>query len=749
LKKLLGEKLPLSTKLRVKRVVFAPVGWALRLGARAYNFGARLAESAEANGLDLRRAWDVPATPRAPHLEPLGASDLLLLSRAGARTRGAGVDESRAGETNAAAIKTSTTIKTSIVIPVFNKVEFTFQCLRSLIREIDFDDTEVIVVNNASTDGTRELLSHFKDTVRVIDNDTNRGFVDACNQGAAAARCRFLVFLNNDTVVLRDWLKALVETVESDERVGAVGSMFLYPDGRIQEAGAVVWSNGGAFHYGWGRSSEDRRFTFAREVDYCSGASLLVRKDLFDRLGGFDRRYAPAYYEDADICMGVRSLGFKVVYQPRSRLVHYEGATAGADTRSGFKHFQVVNREKFCEKWRDTLAREHRAENPREAERAANRKWDTQVIVFDDRMPTPDRDAGSIRMLFILRALKEWCHPVFVTTAKRHWPEYERLLWKEGVETAGILELPRLAKARRFRAAVASRPDVAAAVVKQMRRADPRVKIVFDTVDVHFIRLAREAELTGDDKMAGEAARYRKMETRLARASDLVWCTSAADKEAMEREAPGVPSFVIPTIHKVHSRGLPFEKREQLLFVGNFLHRPNVDGVRFFVDEVLPAVRGSLAGVELLLVGDNAPAEFEGRESEGVRVLGYVPDIEPLFARARVFVAPVRFGAGVKGKIGEALAHAVPVVTTTVGAEGMFLRDGEEALIADSPQDFAAAVVRLYNDAALWQKLSGNAHAHVERNFSPRVVGKIINDSVRNLLERSGHSPAATTKAHR
>jgi GT2 family glycosyltransferase/glycosyltransferase involved in cell wall biosynthesis len=724
MKESLRERLSLSAKLRLKRMVFAPIGRALRLGARAYNFAARLAESAEANGLDLRRAWDVPMRPRAPHFHAWGASDFLFLARADAgRNREATADEPDA-----------TTIKSSVIIPVFNKVEFTFQCLRSLLRELNFGDTEVIVVNNASTDETRELLSHFSDFVRVIDNDSNRGFVDACNQGAAVARGKYLVFLNNDTVVLPGWLENLVETIESDERAGAVGSMFLYPDGRIQEAGAIVWSNGEAFHYGWGRSPDDRRFTFAREVDYCSGASLLVRKDLFERLGGFDRRYAPAYYEDADICMGVRSLGFKVIYQPLSRLIHYEGATAGTDTRTGFKHYQVINHSKFYEKWREVLEREHQPQDPSKAERAANRKWATQVAVFDDRIPTPDRDAGSARMLSILRALKGWCHPVFVTTAKQVWPEYEKLLWKEGVETASALGFKRLLKTRRFRAVVISRPDVAAALLKPIHRADPRAKIVFDMVDAHFIRLAREAELTGDDKTAREAERYRKIETRLARASDLIWCNSAADEEAMEREAPGVPSVVVPTIHRTHARGLPFAEREHLLFVGNFLHRPNADGVRFFVGEILPLVRESLPGVELLLVGDNAPPEFAGCESEGLRVLGYVPDIDPLFARARVFVAPVRFGAGVKGKIGEALAYGIPVVTTTIGAEGMGLRDGEEALIVDSPQDFAAAVVRLYGDARLWQHLSGNAHAHVERNFSPRVVGKIINDSIKKAL---------------
>ena len=510
--------------------------------------------------------------------------------------------------------------------------------------------------------------------------------------------------------------------------------MFLYPDGRVQEAGAVVWSNGETFHYGWGKSSEDRRFTFAREVDYCSGASLLIRRELFERLGGFDRRYAPAYYEDTDLCMGVRSLGYKVVYQPASRLYHFEGATAGTDPHAGFRRFQLVNRGKFTDKWRDVLAREHHPEDPSRAERAANRRWDTQVAVFDDRVPTPDRDAGSARMLHVLRALSAWCHPVLITTSKQARSDYERLLWREGVETAPAFDLRRLMRERRFRAAVISRPEIAEALLGPIRRADPRVKVIFDTVDLHFVRLAREAELTGDAELAREAERYRHVEARLARASDLVWFASSADREAFERVAPGVASAVVPTVHPPRGRGPAFGEREHLFFVGSFAHRPNVDAVDYFAREVLPLVREQLPGVELLVAGGGAPPSLGGYEAAGVRLLGYVPDIEPLFARARVFVAPMRFGAGMKGKIGDALSHGLPVVTTGVGAEGMSLGDGEEALIADTAADFAAAVVRLYRDEALWERLASNAHAHAEQHFSPRVVGRIVNDSVRGLL---------------
>ena len=397
MKSWLQERLSLRSRLLLKRLLVASVGACVRAAALVVTVKERLLQAAVKHGLDLHRAWDVPpklppaSRARAP--QPFGARDFLFVMDAlsGGGRVGARVD----GEPP----------RTSIIIPVFNQAEYTFQCLRSLLREIDFGRDEVIVVDNASTDETRRVLAHFGQLVRVVSNEENRGFVEACNRGAAAARGRYLVFLNNDTEVLPGWLRHLVETVERDETIGAVGSMFLYPDGRVQEAGAGVWQSGEAFHYGWGASPDDRRYNFARDVDYCSGASLLIRKSLFDRLGGFDRRYAPAYYEDADLCFGVRSLGQRVVYQPASKLVHHEGGTAGTDTSTGFKHYQIVNRGKFVEKWRDTLVREHLPKSAANLGRAADRRRGPALIVFDERVPTPDRDAGSARMFVILKSL--------------------------------------------------------------------------------------------------------------------------------------------------------------------------------------------------------------------------------------------------------------------------------------------------------------------------------------------------------
>ncbi|HEV7893700.1 MAG TPA: glycosyltransferase [Pyrinomonadaceae bacterium] len=743
MRRFLSERLPLALKLRLRRAAYAPVAWTVRASERAREFAARLREGVGASGFYSVRTRD--ARSRGEGVEPFGAADFLLLAHAARAREDEGVAYGGDGADAAHALKSS------IVVPIVGDVELTFQCLRSLAREVDLTEAEVIVVNNSSDDSTRELLSHFRGLVRVIErapggdgsvepnlefNDLWKRFIEACNRGAAEARGRHLVFLSSNASVVHGWLGALTETLECDRRAGAAGSLSLDARGRVRDAGGVVWSDGETFEYGRGWSAEDRRLAFAREVDYCTPASLAVRRDLFERLGGFDASYASHDYAAADLCMGVRSLGQRVVYQPASRVTHPE------DARGASERVRAADRERFRDKWREVLGREHVAPEASDLERAANRKWATQVAVFDDCIPTPDRDAGSARMLHILRALSEWSHVVLITLSKQRRPEYERALWREGVETAPAPDFLRLVRERRFRAAILSRPHVAAGLLDSIRRASPRTRLVFDMVDAHSLRFSREHELTGDAGAAQEAERYRRMESRLARVCDMVWCASSADEEFMRRLSPGIVAAVVPTIHPRRERGLPFEKREHILFVGNFRHRPNADAVHFYAREVLPRVRESLPNVELLLVGDNAPEEFAEYEGAGVRVLGYVPDIEPVFARARVSAAPLRFGAGINGKIGEALAHGLPVVTTNIGAAGLALRDGEEALIADSPEDLAAATVRLYTDAALWRRLSEKGYEHVERHFSPRVVRKVVNDSVRSLL---GHFEESLT----
>jgi len=210
------------------------------------------------------------------------------------------------------------------------------------------------VVDDGSSDTTATRLAS-RDDIRYLRNPKNLGFVGSCNRGAQAAQGEFILFLNNDTVVLEGWLDHLVQTFADVPDAGLVGSKLLYPDGRLQEAGGIVWAD--ASGWNWGRLADPSapEFNFMRDVDYCSGASLLIRRRLFTDLGGFDERYAPAYYEDTDLAFAVRAQGLRVLYQPLSRVVHYEGISAGTDLTSGMKAYQVRNRERFQEKWGTAL----------------------------------------------------------------------------------------------------------------------------------------------------------------------------------------------------------------------------------------------------------------------------------------------------------------------------------------------------------------------------------------------------------
>jgi O-antigen biosynthesis protein len=723
MKKRLRHQLTYPFRMFARRIIVRVVGWVAYVAGDLWNI-------AVCNGLDVERItrFDVKlnllSQPQPAPLRQLGVTDgerelsvedfLFLMDAVSGKL-------ASPGEANK-------TICASIIIPVFNNVHYTLRCLRSLLHEVDLSENEIIVVDNASTDETARVLGHVKNLVRVVSNEDNLGFVQACNAGAAQARGRYLVFLNNDTEVESDWLENLVETADADkERIGAVGSMLLFPDGRLQEAGCGVWIDGTGFNYGRGGDPEDRRFNYAREVDYCSAASLLVRKDLFDQLGGFDARYAPAYYEDTDLCFGIRSLGYKVIYQPASRLIHYEGMTAGTDTNTGVKRYQEINREKFVEKWKETLRSEHLENDPAHVELAADRRRGARVIIFDREIPTPDQDSGSMRMFMILKNLARHYRPVFVPVyATMRAPKYEKLLGKEGIRVISLADYKDLIKAGEIYAAILCRVEIADALLPTIRKLDPSIKIIFDTVDVHFLRLQREYELTGDKSFAEEAMLRRKQEIQAARLSDQVWCVTQDDKEILAAESGATQIEVVPNIHILHNRGKSFDERDGLLFIGNFNHRPNTDAVHYFIREILPLVQKQMGQVKLYLVGSNMPEEITTYNSESVAVLGYVPDVDSLFQQRRVFVSPLRYGAGMKGKIGQALSYGLPVVTTAMGAEGMMLKHGQTAMIADEPEAFARAVCQAYSDRVLWQELSDAGYKHIQENLSPKATDEKI-----------------------
>jgi GT2 family glycosyltransferase len=671
----------------------------------------------------------------------------------------------------------------SIVIPVYNQHLHTFHCLKSILAAAGEVRFEVIVVDDCSTDDTAAMLAGVSG-ISKIRNPENRGFIRTCNTGAAAARGEYIVFLNNDTEVKQGWLEALTNTFSAFPDAGMVGARLVYPDGSLQEAGGIVWQDGSAWNFGRGDDPARPEYSWCRQVDYCSGACLMIPQADFRALGGFDTAFAPAYYEDVDLAFRVRAAGKKVYYQPRATVIHFEGVTSGTDTGGGVKRYQVVNAKKFFDRWRETLAghRPNGSQPYLEKERGVKRR----LLVVDARVLMPDHDAGSVRMNHILRIFQRLGYKVtFIPDNLEYHERYTAALQAAGIECWYAPYVRSVGEhlkthGRLYDVVMLSRADVAEKNLAAVRQYCPEAKVLFDTVDLHFLREEREAQLH-NDPLRRQAARLRKaQELGIARQVDMTLLVSTAELEIFRREAPDVRVALLPTIQELPplpgsalstesaaaaptaggiSAGaavagdIPGGKtaagnaltlkgvagdinagpetdaaspdgRRDILFIGGFEHPPNLDAMEFFIGAVLPLITARRPDIRLLVVGSKPPARLRelAAANANVEVRGYVADIAPLFREIRLTVAPLRYGAGVKGKINTSMAWGVPVVATGIAAEGMDLEDGRDVLLADTPEDFADRVLRLYEDDDLWRTLSRGGRENIRRRFSPAVA---------------------------
>jgi len=598
----------------------------------------------------------------------------------------------------------------SVIIPIYGKCEYTLQCLISIALNPPSTPFEIIIIDDCSPDNSAEVLQGI-DGICLITNTENQGFIRSCNIGAKVASGQYLYFLNNDTEVTSGWLDELIRTFHEFPGTGLAGSKLVYPDGTLQEAGGIIWQDGSAWNFGRNQDPLLPIYNYAREVDYCSGASIMVPKELFEELRGFDEYYLPAYCEDSDLALKIRDKGYRVIYQPLSTVVHYEGITCGSDTSQGTKAYQIENSKKLFERWRHRL-QQHQV-NGVDVDSAKDRCAKRRVLVLDHCTPTPNQDAGSVTILNLILLLREMQYQVTFIPEDNflYMPEYTTSLQRLGVE---VLYAPYVTSVEqhlkeygvRYDLAFLFRPGVSERYGKMIRKHCKQAKILYHTVDLHFLRMTREADLYADVAKKKLADEMKQRELAAIRAADVSIVHSTTELDLLRLELPNEKIHVFPLIMNVCSSVEVYEERHDIVFIGGYQHTPNVDAVMYFVSDVMPILRERLKGVRFYAVGSKPPVEIQALARDDVIITGFIEKLSPLLDHIRVSVAPLRYGAGIKGKIGTAMTSGIPVVATTLGAEGMSLTDGENILIANDADAFAEAVVRLYNDESLWNNMS-------------------------------------------
>lgn len=624
-------------------------------------------------------------------------------------------------------------VKVSIIIPAYNHFGYTYACLKSILTNTIKVDYEILIADDCSIDLTSNI-ENIVSGVKVLHNAENLLFVKNCNNAAKYAKGKYIIFLNNDVQVKYNWLYPLVNLLENDEDIGMVGSKLIFPDGKLQEAGGIVWKDGSAANYGRNKDYKSYEYNYVKEVDYVSGASLMIRKDLWREIGGFDERYAPAYYEDTDLAFEVRRFGKKVIYQPASVIVHFEGASNGKNIQEGIKKYQEINRLKFVEKWKNELMSQNDGLE-KDIFSARERKQHKKTVLFiSGIVPAYDKDAGSKSILNYMKLFLKKNYIVKFLPMDFHNAEpYTFELQQMGIE---VLYGSRvkcslgewlIENQGDIEYSFINYPNCAYEIIDLLKLTT--IKIRYYGHDLHFLRLRREYEINNDKTSLRNSEIYLKKEKEIIKKSDCVYYPSDIEIEIVKNQfgkkhAKQISLFMYSDAEQENYNPLD---REGIMFIGGS-HPPNEDAMMWFLTEIYPDIYNAKK-IPFYLLGSGQSPKLKQLKTEGLINRGYVTEEEllDLYHNIRLVVIPLRYGAGIKGKVLDALYHGVPVVSTSIGIEG--IPEARSVIGAfDTAEEFKRRVLSLYDDYQTLKEISSRSKRIIKEYFSLEAAWKKIEE---------------------
>jgi glycosyltransferase involved in cell wall biosynthesis len=363
-----------------------------------------------------------------------------------------------------------------------------------------------------------------------------------------------------------------------------------------------------------------------------------------------------------------------------------------------------------------------------------------QVLYIDDITLKPDRNAGAVLSVSYITALRDNGYAVTFLPHfdLRYGKNYTRALQKKGIECVYLPYAPSSKnyierEGARFDYVVISRASVASGLIDHVKKFAPQAKIIFNTIDLHHMRLDRAAKLSTKKDDLEIAQKIKEIELNIIQKADCTLVVSSAEAKLLSDLLPGAMVRVVPFPADIFEPETGYDERGDIVYLGGFIHTPNVDAVLYFANEVWPLISQKLPGAQFVIAGPDAPDKIKGLASDTIIVKGFVEDLGSLFKTAKLSVAPIRYGAGIKGKVLTSLGYGVPCVATSIAAEGIGLTNDENILIADTPIAFAEAVVKVFTTPEIWDLLSRNSLNFIRQNYSHSVISSRLLDVFKEL----------------
>ncbi len=620
----------------------------------------------------------------------------------------------------------------SVIIPVHNNFIYTYNCIHSILKINPIIPYEIILADDMSTDQTKQIEKIIKNII-VIHNDKIYNFLISCNKASKFAKGKYLLFLNNDTKVYTEWLSSLVKIIESDEKIGMVGSKFIYPNGILKEAGGIVWNNGDTISFGNLNKSDMPEYNYVKEVDFISGGSFIIRKTVWNKIGGFDEKFNPSYFENIDLAFELRKIGYKVIYQPKSIVIHYGEISIRKDIKSGINEYKLINKEKFIDKWKNELKYQERKFNYFNARDRGQNK--NRILVIDALVPRYDKDAGGRCTFLYLNLFKEiGLQVTFLPNNFNRFEPYTSILQQNGIEVLygkiykNFYENWLKDNLKYFKYVYLQRPDISNVYIDIIMKYI-KGKIIYFAHDLHFLRLYREYNITHNDNNFKDAVFLEKIENNIFSKVDVIHVVGSFEQKYLKERYKNKIIRNIPLFfYSNHLSNIEknFSKRKNIVFVGSS-HTPNIDGVLWFYNEVYPNIINKFPDIIWYIIGSNENDKIKRLESKNIKIPGYLSDEELslLYQKCRIAIAPLRFGAGVKGKIIEAAYNQIPIITTSIGVEGLD-NTTDAFIVEDDPVKMSNIICELYTNFSKLKMMSDSGKQFIEKFFSKNKAKEII-----------------------